>query len=301
MATYNRAHFIMETLIAVQQQTYANWECLIIDDGGNDNTQAVIKDLLLSDQRFYLLKRPENYAKGLPGCRNFGLDTATGDYIIFFDDDDIPHPQNLELCVKELAVPDVDFCRYERDAFFGKFEKVFDFSKNYNKFYITDADIEKIVLHELPINSCAVMWKKSCFDNARFVEHLMYAEEWELYSRIIATGLNGISIEKTLFFGRKHDASNTGEFYKHNLIRKKSNSDAIVLVIENLRKKGKISHFVLRHFVVQSYHYKEFRLFQQIMDASGLTWCKKMEWEIFFKSLPIQFGISRLKKRILKR
>ena len=42
MATYNRAHFILETLHSIQNQTYENWECIIIDDGGTDNTQEVI-------------------------------------------------------------------------------------------------------------------------------------------------------------------------------------------------------------------------------------------------------------------
>ena len=88
MATYNRAQFIMETLNSIKNQTYKNWECLIIDDGGSDNTEDVIAPLLKKDTRFKFLKRTDKYLKGLPGCRNYGLDVAQGDYIIFFDDDD---------------------------------------------------------------------------------------------------------------------------------------------------------------------------------------------------------------------
>src|SRR5258705_6384267 len=97
MATYNRSHFILETLSSIQNQTYSEWECLIIDDGGTDNTLEIITPVLDTDLRFKFVKRPDQYKKGLPGCRNYGLDLAKGDYIIFFDDDDIVHPQNLEL------------------------------------------------------------------------------------------------------------------------------------------------------------------------------------------------------------
>jgi len=40
--TYNRAHIITETIVSVQKQTYANWECIIIDDGSKDNTKKVV-------------------------------------------------------------------------------------------------------------------------------------------------------------------------------------------------------------------------------------------------------------------
>ena len=51
MATFNRAHFILETITSIQNQTYSNWECLIIDDGGTDNTLEVITPILEQDNR----------------------------------------------------------------------------------------------------------------------------------------------------------------------------------------------------------------------------------------------------------
>ena len=89
MATYNRASFIVETLQSIQNQIFKDWECLIIDDGGTDATAAIIAPILAQDNRFQYLLRPDTYQKGLPGTRNYGLDLAKGDYIIFFDDDDI--------------------------------------------------------------------------------------------------------------------------------------------------------------------------------------------------------------------
>ena len=154
MATFNRAHFILETITSIQNQTYSNWECLIIDDGGTDNTLEVITPILEQDYRFKYKKRTDNYQKGLPGSRNYGLDLAKGDFIIFFDDDDIVHPQNLELCVKELEQKKFSFCRYERAVFFNDFDYNFDYSKSYSSFEITTEDVGKLLNHELPFNSC---------------------------------------------------------------------------------------------------------------------------------------------------
>ena len=61
MATYNRAQFIVETLISIQNQTFENWECLIIDDGGTDNTVEVISPILKTDSRFSYQKRTKSY------------------------------------------------------------------------------------------------------------------------------------------------------------------------------------------------------------------------------------------------
>ncbi|MGM8362770.1 glycosyltransferase family 2 protein [Flavobacterium sp. ARAG 55.4] len=288
MATYNREAYISESLRSIQNQTYVNFECLIIDDGGDDNTAEVVAPFLEQDPRFQFLKRSDSYKKGLPGCRNYGIDLAKGNYIIFFDDDDIVHPQNLELCVLEISRNNVSFCRFVREVFRGDFKFNFDYSKTYNSFYIDKIDIEKILKNELPINSCAVMWKKECFDNNRFVEHLMYAEEWELYSRIISTGFRGISIEKCLFFGRKHAKSNTGEFYSNSPIRRASYAEAILLVFDNLVEHELLTKKILHYFIQLSLNFKEYKLFQRLLIRTPLSKFKKLRWYFFYFSLPLR-------------
>lgn len=301
MATYNRAHYIFETLKSIQAQTFQDWECLIIDDGGSDNTKDVIAEFLKEDSRFKFLKRPETYLKGLPGCRNYGLDLAKGDYIIFFDDDDIAHPQNLDLCVKELSNNNISFCRYIRDVFTGDFQYNLNFSKNYTHFTIDVDDIERILKNELLFNSCAVMWKKECFENHRFIDHLMYAEEWELYSRIISNGFKGISINKTLFYGRKHPESNTGEFYKKDSIRMASNADAVVLVIENLKNENLISDSILRYFIQLALHYKQYQLFNRIINTLNLSIFETLKWRFFYAQLPFRLYVYKHYKKHLKK
>lgn len=301
MATYNRAHFIVESLLSIQKQTFLDWECLIIDDGGTDNTAEVIMPLLEKDTRFKYYKRADNYLKGLPGCRNQGLDLAKGDYIIFFDDDDIPHPQNLELCVAELSNKDVSFCRYIREVFTGDFDYTFDYSKDYTHFYIDKKDIQKMLNNELQFNSCAVMWKKECLKVHRFVETLMYVEEWELYSRIVSSGFKGISINKCLFYGRKHPKSNTGEFYRNNPIRRTSYADAILLVVQNLKEKKLLTYSLKRYFIAFSIDFEEYNLFENILNVLDLTTFEKVKWQFFYAVLPFRLVVHRKKKSIKRR
>ena len=300
MATYNRAHFILETLKSIQNQTFLNWECLIIDDGGTDNTKEIIAPIM-EDPRFRYIIRTDSYLKGLPGCRNYGLDLAKGEYVIFFDDDDIAHPQNLECCVEELDKGSIWFCRYIRDVFFDDFHYNFDFSTKYTSFPITAKDIAKILKFELPFNSCAIMWKAACFEENRFVEHLMYAEEWELYPRILSNGFFGISIEKTLFYGRKHPDSNTGEFFRNNNTRRVSNAQAICLVMENLKGKKIITDTIIMHFVQVALGYKEYNLFDSMLNILSLSKIEELKWRLFYFHLPLRlycYGIWKKVKKI---
>jgi glycosyltransferase involved in cell wall biosynthesis len=93
--TYNRAHLIGETLDSVLAQTYQNWECIVVDDGSSDNTDIIIKRYIDKDSRFQYCQRPKNLPKGGNAARNYGFELSKGDYIQWFDDDDVMLPGYL--------------------------------------------------------------------------------------------------------------------------------------------------------------------------------------------------------------
>ncbi|MCL5128750.1 glycosyltransferase family 2 protein [Algibacter sp. L4_22] len=296
MATYNRSRYIVESIKSIQAQTFQNWECLIIDDGGTDNTPDVLAPILQQDKRFSYLKRTDDYTKGLPGSRNYGLDLAKGDYIIFFDDDDIAHPQNLEICLDEFSKDDISFCRYIREAFRGDFKYNFDLSKEYKHFYIDKSDINKILKNELQFNSCAVMWSKECYVEHRYTEHLKYAEEWEVYSRIITSVKKGVSVNKSLYYGRKHEESITGDFNNKNEASLKSYADAIHLVVSDLNNKKLLNDEILRYFIQVSLDYRKYNLFDRILTTLDYSYYKKNKWKLFYFHLPMRLFFYRLLK-----
>lgn len=298
MATYNRSHFIEETLLSIQNQTFRNWECLVVDDGSTDNTFEIINKFNQRDNRIKLYSRPNARPKGPSTCRNIGIEKSKGEYIIFFDDDDIPHPQNLEICVYELSKKNISFCRYIRDVFFDNFDYVFDYSKSYTSFYIDKRDVEKMLKQELFFVTSSVMWRTECFEKNHFAETLMYCEDWELYSRIVSAGYSGISISKTLFFGRKHSNSLTGEFYRNDPIKRESFSEAVLLVLKSLKEKRLLTYSLKRYFIAFSIDFKEYNLYENIINTLELPTFEKLKWKVFYTMLPLRLMLYRLRKSI---
>ena len=299
MATYNRAHFIKESLDYIQNQSYKNWECIIVDDGSTDNTEKIIQPYL-QDFRFQYLKRSNNYKKGLPGCRNFGIESAKGDYIIFFDDDDIPHPKNLEICVETFERYNIKYCRFLRNTFKDQFSTKFKINRNLEVKLLNESYFEDIVTGKIPFNSCQVMWKKECFDKNRFNESLMYAEEWECYARILSRGVVGASINQVLYYGRKHPNSNTGEFWLGNQKRRDSKIKAVKLVIDNLIKNQLLSKTLLRYFVQIGIFLKEFSIVKYALQESDSSKVPKIKYYSLYYFYPIVGRLYRLKRTLLK-
>ncbi len=85
--SFNAADFIEETIQSVQNQTYINWEMLIVDDCSTDDTIKIISKYAKSDNRIKLHTLTTN--SGPAKARNFGIAAATGKYIAFLDADDI--------------------------------------------------------------------------------------------------------------------------------------------------------------------------------------------------------------------
>ena len=298
MATYNRAHFIKESLDSILNQTYLNWECLVIDDGGADNTLEVIEPILDRDSRVQYYQRSKSYKKGLPGCRNMGLDICSGNYIVFFDDDDIAHPDLLEISVKQLKSSKTDYCRYLRDVFIDDFNYKFDRSCDFETSILGKRNLEEMITGKIPFNSCQVLWKKSCFSQNRFNEKLMYAEEWECYSRILAEGVKGITIDKVLYFGRKHSNSNTGEFWNEDPVRMGSKVRAIELIIDNLQKNALLSNRLVKYFLRLGFLFKNRHIINYVLNKSNAGLIKQLKYKIGFICYPIIKPILNFKSKI---
>lgn len=114
--TFNRAHLISETLDSVQNQTYENWECIIVDDGSDDDTEDIVQKYIDSDSRFSYHTRPSNRAAGGNAARNFGFQISKGKYINWLDSDDLISVDKLELQIESLSEVKSEFhvatCRW---------------------------------------------------------------------------------------------------------------------------------------------------------------------------------------------
>lgn len=90
---FNSEKYISDTIISVQNQTYQNWEMLLVDDGSTDETQTIITSFL-TDKRIQFYPLEKNSGTGV--ARNFGVAKAAGKYISFLDADDLWKTKKLE-------------------------------------------------------------------------------------------------------------------------------------------------------------------------------------------------------------
>ncbi len=90
---YNAEEYIRECLDAVVSQTYSNIEIIIVDNGSKDSTASILKEYSAKDVRIRVFNLENN---GASMARNYGINMAGGDYIVFFDADDRPEPDIIE-------------------------------------------------------------------------------------------------------------------------------------------------------------------------------------------------------------
>lgn len=115
LCTYNDAQYIRAAMESILDQTFKNFEFLIIDDGSTDDTAAIIHSF--SDERIIYLKNAEN--KGLEFSKNRGIEAAKGKYIAYMDGDDKSKPTRLQEQFSLLeANPGIGFCSTNA-AYFG--------------------------------------------------------------------------------------------------------------------------------------------------------------------------------------
>ena len=91
MPAYNSEKYIAESIESVLNQTFKNFEIIVVDDGSTDNTRKIISDYKDNRIRYYY---QENLGSG--AARNLGLSNSRGNWIAFLDSDDLWNPVKLE-------------------------------------------------------------------------------------------------------------------------------------------------------------------------------------------------------------
>lgn len=98
--TYNRDYIIEQSIQSVLDQTYTDFELIVVDDGSTDDTSELVEAIVAKDKRVKLIHTPGNL--GAAGARNFGIQYADGELIAFEDSDDFWTRDKLKKCVEAL-------------------------------------------------------------------------------------------------------------------------------------------------------------------------------------------------------
>jgi len=105
--TFNAEKFIRATIESVLNQSYQNWEMILVDDASTDKTVSIIKEFAQKDNRLKLTELPKNSGNGF--ARNIALEKATGKYIAYLDADDIWFSMKLENQIQFLKANNLPF------------------------------------------------------------------------------------------------------------------------------------------------------------------------------------------------
>lgn len=201
MPTYNRAYIIERAIKSVLDQTYNNWELIIVDDASEDNTTQIIQKYLCSQIRYHL--NVENI--GANESRNIGAKIAKGDFLTFLDSDNYWPQNRLELQIKKMKV-----CTLDKAFLYGK-TKIID--RNVIKIVpeekLTTNELRKTELYTNVIDTNTIMIQRDLFWKiGGFEKNLPRLQDWEFVLRMLFDfQLEGIGSEECLSFNEIQDNS----------------------------------------------------------------------------------------------
>lgn len=179
--TYNRANLVDKAIKSVLNQTYQDFEIIVIDDGSTDNTEEIIRGF--KDKRIkYIKKYKKN--RGSPVARNIGIKIARGEYIAPLDSDDEWLPEKLDMQIKffqdgppELGVVYSHSCYMDESG------------KNINKLHNL-REVEGYIYEDLLGGNCVgspskLLIRKECFHQVGLFDDLLRTQaDWDMWIRI---------------------------------------------------------------------------------------------------------------------
>ena len=179
---YNQAHFLSECLDSLLQQSFSDWEAIVVNDGSMDNTNEVATQFITRDSRIKLIEKKNG---GLSSARNYGLENINGQRIIFLDADDLLCPK----CLKTIA----DFSNQCDD--FDLIQYGYSYVKEDGKTILghTKASRKDVLIPEIfksnlgPCHSICI--SKNLVEAAgSFDETLKSVEDWDFWTRAVKAG-----------------------------------------------------------------------------------------------------------------
>lgn len=210
--TRNRGELIGRTLDSLRSQTYSNWECIIVDDYSEDYTAELMEFYSEQDFRLKYYKRPTDLSQGANVCRNFGFSLSRGEYVNWFDSDDVMHPYFIAKKLNKLKGSGDLCCISSFSTFEYKQGKLIIC----NKHLLEKENIfENICLGKHPLPTNGPLWKRSFLENKMlFKEDLSISQDLEFFSRLLPEDNKISVIEEPLFLLRRGHNTITSEFYE---------------------------------------------------------------------------------------
>ena len=201
--TYNHAHFLSHALQSLLDQTYKNWEAIIIDNHSKDNTDEIMRGF--ADPRITFLKINNNGI--IAASRNMGIQKARGEWIAFLDSDDLWYEDKLEICfghINEMV-----------DVIYHDLRLVREKKKFFSRPVVKGRKLKKNILKDLLINGNAisnssVVVRKKILDAVGGIDEsseMIASEDYNTWLKISTVTDKFVYIPKIMGGYFCHDAS----------------------------------------------------------------------------------------------
>lgn len=267
---FKQAHYLNDTLASVQNQTFQDWECIIVNDGSPDHTEEIALLWCEKDDRFKYHYKANG---GLPAARNTGIFMSKGMYILPLDSDDMLHPDYMSETVRVLD-NNLELGIVSCFRFFFSENK-----ENILSIHKTKGTSVNDLLFENQLMPSS-MYRKQCWDQVGGYDEKMIKgyEDWEYWISITKLGWEFEIIPKPLFYYRKSKSSmlmttNRDHFIdvKEYIILKhsklyKSNFDRLVKVLNSNTKMHRQKELKLQN----SLEYKIGKFIVKPLRAMGI-------------------------------
>lgn len=198
IACYNDAHYIEKCVYSALNQTYSNKEVIVVDDGSNDETKAVLKKL---EPKITKLITQENQGQSI--ARNNGIRIATGDYILNLDSDDFFELTFCEKAVKKFQDDDaikIVTCQAKRFNVMGTIDVFLPMGGGLNNFLFSNSALGSSMFKRKDWELCGGYEEKL---------PILGFEDWEFYIQILKSGGYAYVINEVLFNYQMREGSTT--------------------------------------------------------------------------------------------
>lgn len=252
--TFNSSVYLKATLDSVLSQTYTNWECILVDDGSVDLTEAISVNYHEKDNRFRRYKRPVDLPKGPSLARNYGVTKANGDYLIFLDADDLLATSCLENRVVQFQQhQECDFLVFQMQRFHDEP----DFS---NKEIIAEQDKNQVLVSFIQLHGqwpiTAPIYKTNFFKTIGFNSELVVFEDLEVAIKAIVYATD-FQVFDTIDCYYRNDANYKEKYnsieVKTKMVKCFSHLLLSLVAIMQKNKENRFQNKNIKSYFVQSY------------------------------------------------
>lgn len=244
---FNLGMYLRDAIESVLNQTFTDWELIVVDDGSTDEqTKEILSRLSYPKTILYQTKN-----KGLPKARNLGVSHAKGQYIACLDADDKYHPEFLEKTVKLLDD--------DKSGLTGMVTTWIQTFGNRDEIWKTSV-YDPILLSTKNLLHVASLFRRVCWEKVGgYTESLTGYQDWDFWIKIVAAGYRWECIEEALFHYQVRDKSMI--FFSNQ--KREQLFQAIVHNNKNFYKKH--LEEVITHFfsIAEKYEAAGVKIFEQ--------------------------------------